>query len=340
MKKEYSLTIFLGVSYLLTIAQPTLNGNDHVVPEQKFLGVLDGNVPGSFTQGSSGVNQTWDFSTWQGSDYIIDMLTYSSSSNFAAANRRQIASTTRTSYFLSTSQQYAAVGSFTDLNLGGTATEEFTDPYEYYVFPMTYQQTHSGTIAGQGDEPPPVDQYTLSGTVDIEYDGYGTLILPDSTYTNTIRIRTRGEYTVNGMSILDGSRFTMEKFSWFIASSPIPIATFTYDSLIEAGGFVSSAETTTWYLKKQSDQPLNTVERIKPTWDFGPNPTSERVRFTNLPQDIRSLTLFDLNGRMIKEVNVENQVNAELVVSDIPSGMYTLQLKSDRGVYSEKLLVK
>ena len=56
-----------------------------------------------------------------------------------------------------------------------------------------------------------------------------------------------------------------------------------------------------------------------------PNPTSEYVTVQS-EQPVEYITLFDLNGRLVKRVNVGGETESQLNMNDVPSGFYLLQV--------------
>ena len=56
-----------------------------------------------------------------------------------------------------------------------------------------------------------------------------------------------------------------------------------------------------------------------------PNPTSEYVTVQS-EQPVEHLALFDLNGRLVKRVNVGGETESRLDMNDVPSGFYLMQV--------------
>jgi hypothetical protein len=76
-----------------------------------------------------------------------------------------------------------------------------------------------------------------------------------------------------------------------------------------------------------------------------PNPFKETTFITyNIPNDVKSATMvfYDMNGRMIKEVNITERGESQLQVygSDLSTGIYTYTLVVDGKVHASKKMVK
>ncbi len=67
-----------------------------------------------------------------------------------------------------------------------------------------------------------------------------------------------------------------------------------------------------------------------------PNPVSDMLYFEAADTIIEKIMIFDLSGRKILE---QNQVN-NLSVSDLQKGNYILKIVSDKGIQTEKIIVK
>lgn len=67
-----------------------------------------------------------------------------------------------------------------------------------------------------------------------------------------------------------------------------------------------------------------------------PNPVSDMLYFEATDTIIEKIMVFDLSGRKILE---QNQVN-NLQVSDLQKGNYILKIVSDKGIQTEKIIVK
>lgn len=73
-------------------------------------------------------------------------------------------------------------------------------------------------------------------------------------------------------------------------------------------------------------------------FDFGmfPNPTSDVVTITGIPQDNTTLTIYSKSGQVIRQI-VNPQSTEE--IGDLPKGMYIVQLLSEQGSAVKKLIV-
>jgi hypothetical protein len=85
--------------------------------------------------------------------------------------------------------------------------------------------------------------------------------------------------------------------------------------------------------------PLGNEEERNDTIVVAPNPTSGILRIENLEQ-IETLEMMDISGRIFLEKNVKGQKNIELDLSNKSEGMYILKLKGDKKEIVRKVMKK
>tara|TARA_Y100000589_G_scaffold295529_1_gene302008 strand:+ start:947 stop:2965 length:2019 start_codon:yes stop_codon:yes gene_type:complete len=69
---------------------------------------------------------------------------------------------------------------------------------------------------------------------------------------------------------------------------------------------------------------------------FYPNPASQNILFNNITEG--QLSIFDVDGKLIKEVTLNN--SNEINISDLKTGIYTIQLESSDGILLHDKLIK
>jgi uncharacterized protein (TIGR02145 family) len=75
-------------------------------------------------------------------------------------------------------------------------------------------------------------------------------------------------------------------------------------------------------------------DTFQKTIEMYPNPANTIIYFKNLPKNA-SVSIFDLNGRKIKScIPAENQID----ISDLTSGIYSVQITSDNKSFTKKLI--
>lgn len=71
-----------------------------------------------------------------------------------------------------------------------------------------------------------------------------------------------------------------------------------------------------------------------------PNPVSDIFNLSSTTSTIENITLTDLNGRTVKNINVNSLSSTEVNISDLTSGMYFVTVQTDNGSGSTKIIKK
>lgn len=70
-----------------------------------------------------------------------------------------------------------------------------------------------------------------------------------------------------------------------------------------------------------------------------PNPSKNFVNISNTTgASLTSVELVDINGRTVKNVTLSNVSEAQIVLTDLSTGIYTMKIVSDKGVTTKKII--
>ena len=83
----------------------------------------------------------------------------------------------------------------------------------------------------------------------------------------------------------------------------------------------------------------NISEIIESSTEIFPNPSSERINITSYAVKINSINIYNVNGQLIQTKKVGAN-NTSINVSDINSGVYFMEIKSDNSVVKKKIIIK
>ncbi|MEM6346924.1 MAG: T9SS type A sorting domain-containing protein [Bacteroidota bacterium] len=82
---------------------------------------------------------------------------------------------------------------------------------------------------------------------------------------------------------------------------------------------------------------------IQPDWyqqiQLYPNPTADDIQISLDGLTAQSLALYDLEGRLLKTTDVAFR-QQKLSLTNLPAGVYTLRLQTDKGWYQERIMKK
>lgn len=210
MKKIY-LTLFLLPAF--ASAQVTITQAVHGINPGNSSTLIEADT-GSYTPGSAGASQTWNFSglVISGTPYTTNYVAPSTTpyaSSFPGATVASDDGTGDYTYYTQTSS---------GVEVDGEAASAYTLVYSNTETLMKYPfafgngntDNYAGTATGVSE----------TGTVNISADAYGTLILPSGSYS-TLRVKTVESYTqVVGTASIT-THVTL--YSWYSATSRFPL---------------------------------------------------------------------------------------------------------------------
>jgi hypothetical protein len=250
------------------IAQPTITQlNLPVIGDVATIGLCSDPIDSVALNASAGAMQTWDFSgLTEASEeemLFVDPASTYFTSDFPNATFCGITWDDAYTYYEADPSTLENEGSAIIIGPGDTAKYLMNIDLERVLeLPYTYgdqfSDTYSGTFSAMGFVG------TMNGTVDLEADGYGTLILPTGTYANTVRYRMSRvqNNTVFGLTTVT----TSEQWAWVSADHRFWLLLMDMDF----DGFSTSEQV--WYDKNPALAGPSTVEetvldnaRIYPT---------------------------------------------------------------------------
>lgn len=339
--KTISILITFLISINLVICQPVVNSDILLtIGDERDVSYVET----AFNPGEAGENITWDFSSLTES-YSVTWFAISPEEtglgnlfptadiafNIPGDEGSENYTEGWTFYDTGSGDEISLLGSVI-LNVIGTNVDSNffflnDDPDLLFEFPMTYPDQFSDDISGTAVVFFQGQQFELerSGSTTTEVDGYGTLITPEGTYTNVLRVKRTEELTDMFLGI--PTNHEIVRYDWF---SPI------YDYLLyhteeiiirDAGGAEQSRTTQTYYAEPQliTAVPENKVE----SFNVYPNPSSKFIR---LPQELLGLSakveIYSMHG---KSVFAKESFSDKIDVSHFSPGVYFVSVTENNG---------
>ncbi len=112
-----------------------------------------------------------------------------------------------------------------------------------------------------------------------------------------------------------------------------PIVTNTSAATILIDNFVTRASATDTLLETDS------FNLAASKFSVSPNPANDFITVTNSDNILVSgISITDLNGRVVKQNNYTNVSDIQVNVSDLASGMYMMNISSDKGYVTKKIV--
>lgn len=332
-------TILLSVTMSLVAAigslwaQPTLNNHEKFTPGSVVnFYVMD---TSNIHSGASGANVVWNFanlvqtSETYTKQYILPEITEMGDS-FPAATLAEVGNDGTTLYLLERNDTIYEIGAWLDYN---NILLKYSRPQVRRVSPQTYLSVCTGNALYQYkyDTYP----YKSGGAYTITADSYGTLVLPQATYNNVVRIRTETLY----YDTLQGAGSYVQqvhrvKHSWYNVYNNAPL--FEMDSVRVQSPFFNSTRRGVYTLKNPSNSVATATKEDVRVWV-----NQSCLNVAGLPEDLPTAYIYDALGKMItKATRKTGTTTAEYALEHpLTKGIYYIVLPANSVQYTAKLLV-
>lgn len=314
-----------------SFGQPILtNSNCNPVIGDQFTHNLTNYV----SPGSAGANQTWNLSAMS--------ATATNSASFVTVASTPLPSfpNANMSFKSGTSYQYYKTSTTALQNCNGISSGsiviQYTNLEDQLHFPFNYGNTYSDTW--QGSYTILSTNFIRKGTTTVTADGYGTLTTPAGTFTNVMRVHL---YTVYKDSIVsNGFEFNRidEEYRWYAPNSHYHVAS-VYTSTNSSNPNTTSGS----YMDNFVNVGLLENQNKLSIVNLFPTPASDVLNIS-FPEGISGnvdVSVYNVQGQQLKKqvCNTLSTDNQSINVSDLPGGLYFLQLKADGMVSCSKRFV-
>ena len=275
--------------------------------------------------GDSGSDVTWDFSNIAAyndtvTEWIMPPTATPYASQFPAANLVEQYSDGRFVFVNKTASQSLLVG-FKDTVNGITA--HYPDPVLIGERPTSYGDITLDAFTAQLQVGVDMEG---SGTVTLHADGYGTLVLPNATYTNVLRVKI-SQVEVDTIAGFGTATTYVDNFLWFDnahASALLRIDT-TY--------------TTTGFSSKNASYLLEEITAVEPhhtpLQNFNATFIGNRLVLFGSFNANATIKLYDACGRLCyTKAFSDNTAFVTFDVGALASGLYLLSVKRNGEILS------
>jgi hypothetical protein len=328
MKSPITVIFFLVFS-ATAFSQPTIQNmeNFSIGTVLKFKECNSAGV----NAGPSGASVTWDFSSLTllpdtTTELIIAPSEAPHDSLFPSANMVEKYSDGRYVYFEKTSTENKLHGFADD---GSGFLIKYPNSMLFARRPITYQDSisdiYTTSFTSSGFD------FRGQGTATIEADGYGTLILPNDTYNNVLRVKITQSQVDTIIQFGSTYQTNTETYAWFDGTHNS--ALLKIDSTISPTFQQKSVS----YLLSETTSGIHMVNRSGLRLKIFPNPAADEISF-NAPEQ-GSITVLNVLGRIIYQGNVPKG-QSTVQTNQFPSGIYTLVYGAGESFVSETFLIR
>lgn len=356
MKKTFILFVMLTCAYCAQ-AQITITQNDFAATGT-IITMTDDTLPATLTLGTSGPNQTWDFSALNShlsyQYHFVNPASAPFAPTFPTANL--VIDVTGSGYFYylnNTTSALMAVGQSGDfLDNGNPMAIRLNPPDKILEFPATYQSTFSNTmsydetiyynmvVSGYQIDSVRMKSVQQKNSV---IDAWGSLTTPEGSFP-CIRQKTSNATTDTSWGLVNIGGNTMwvefdngfkieDIYSWYANGVGMPLVEITYDTTNNTAIEASWVMTNLTY--DENDQAL--LQNKNNTLQIFPNPAGDIISLTGI-KDTKNSVVVIYNALGQEVIRVE-YADKGISVNNLKYGVYTVDiLKGNKRLGSNKFI--
>ncbi len=288
-----------------------------------------------FAQGAAGANQTWNFASIGNTGTVpaqyVTVASTPYASQFSNSNLAALGGGAY-SYYNITNNAYTLNGVVSPSS--GTVIP-YTNGEDILRFPFTFGNSYTDTWAATFTSG--VD-FFRTGSTTVTADGYGTLITPNGTYTNTLRIH----FVQNYQDSTDFGNYTYvnDEYFWFKDGIKEFLA-FTSTLSSTFGGSTSTSTSGSYATGTVGIEESQLSSSIA----LFPNPAQQTINLTIDDENISNAKVKIINqlGQDISPVEIVNfnaGNNTQIDVAYLKNGIYSLQiLLQDNSIINKRFTI-
>jgi hypothetical protein len=326
MKKHYVLFLAAATS-VSAMAQPTLtSANVNGIGTSQVYYVADSNAV--TYDAITGAGVTWDYSTIGGynmttnTNSILDISSTAFAADYPSATMADELGTiySFTNYFPDTLVSYGY--SFYEVTAGTVLVKFTTDTLYMMTYPFTYGDSYSDNIAGTAETA--FGTFPFTGTVTVNADGHGTLLVAGNTHSNVLRVKISENSTIQAGIPFGNIDLTRVQYYYYDpAASNFPI--FAHSTVAALGAGQTIVLTTDMLMDNVGVQ-----EEAVAAVNVWPNPVAAELQFTS-DSPVYQVVITDNTGRMVVNEKLNRATSGTLSLETLVAGMYQVSIRSQAG---------
>ncbi|MEX1189416.1 MAG: T9SS type A sorting domain-containing protein [Bacteroidia bacterium] len=279
-----------------------------------------------FTPGATGEGQTWNFA---GLTSISSM-----SQNIIAADdangSTQFSSATVAYTDGAISEYYSAGGSafqawgFYSGSGEQASYEIYSDAKDLLRFPVGFGQSFTDAFSSENRMSGMSFSFNKTGNVSVQVDGSGTLVTPEGSFDNVLRVKSVETYQLIGLPPTPGASTSGTVTTYSFISPDYP-GMYLLKYVISDDG-LNDEEIEIYYADAEFVSLGVRISRADVT--LFPNPVVDRLTIRNRAE-IASVLIVDVNGRTMNYRPISRTANVWVIdVRDLPSGSYLAKIEN------------
>ncbi len=298
------------------------------------------------SQGNTGANQTWNFTSLTRLDSnLLSWVTASSTPYAAQFSTSNIASTND-----NFSYNYFTTGA-SNLYTNGTASPTTVIPYTdtelYMQYPFTYNSSFSDNFAANFNQAG--NQTYRTGTINVTGDAWGTINLPFGSFTNALRVKyvlVTKDSSNSGVPVVFITNLT--SYVWFVPGRKFPVFEIIYNSISVNGVPFASTKLVNYNPNSTPIGIMPISNHVPQGFKLGQNYPNPFNPVTNIEMDIQrsgsvKLVVYDILGKEVETLVNEHlsagSYKVDWNASAYPSGVYYYRMQTENFSDTKKLIL-
>ena len=295
--------------------------------------------------GASGANVTWNFSTLTTTSVDTGMVVACSSTPdsalFPGSTYAIIAHTTHLiPYYIASSTKLSQNGYY--ISHAPDTNAVYSDPIDQFRYPFTYGYSFSDSYAGIITLDTNIVHET--GTINVVYDGYGTLMLPGFTDSNVLRVYSTQLFvdSANLFGFPVMQTFQLETYAWYIPNYHSPLLAILLTTQV-GGSYYNKAVS---YAPQQLHSAgVTELHNISSSLKLYPNPAQNElnIAYEDATNEQVRITLTDVTGReiaVIAEGAAQGLHHTTYNTTGLAKGLYIVRIQSEKETITRKIVIE
>lgn len=323
------LAVFIVASAVL-VAQPNL-GQETIPTPNKTIQYVNADTSG-VQLGQPGVGITWDYSFLQQRDGTstrysdIESLPPNIRLLFPEAEFATVTDGTTTVYRL----RDGFVELLGSVSTNALAVSSKNDPYDTRPVEIVFNQPHLDQWNMRITDFAPSDVHRTGGDLFLEYNGFGTLRLPNNTYNDVAMVTVRVTTFDTTRSQPDVVTEVNENTTyWLRPDSDERILEITEGTRVQTRNGLPLGPPTPFKSVRYFGSSVSVVDEVDASsLRLSPLPAYDRIRIEGMTGELERAELVDVTGRSIGEARIlaREGAMAELALPQVSNGVYMLVL--------------
>jgi len=269
--------------------------------------------------GSAGNNVTWNLSAMTNNSITTNVY---SGANAGFPGSNIISTISNGGQTQSIYYDFSAGGqSWYGLNAGGVVFT-YQNPMKQIAFPLSMNATHSDYFAATFTSGVAFNRY---GTITSEVDGYGTLITPEGTFTDVLRVHLVQDYKDSNAFV--ELEYLVHIYAWYKSGIHNELASVS--SLVSQNGTQQYGS----YLEATS---LGITEEARAPLAIYPNPATTATTIVLADAaPVNTFVVTDLQGKTHEVTYSQENTALQLDVASLSKGVYFVTVEYASGLVQQ-----